>query len=167
MLKAGEFATMIDAVPAPNAPLIAVNVGTGFNSSLAVPVDGNWTVLPAESGHASLSAFAGSEGFETVESLLSGPGLARLLERQPEDAQRIFSRGLGMSVRNLVLSTGSWSGVYLCGGVVQNRPELIDIAEFSTAFLAEGPMAERLAHVPINRITAAEPTLKALARLSL
>jgi len=172
LLDHSEITTMDAGNPPQRAPLIAVNVGTGFNSSVAVPLKQGWTAMSAESGHAALSgpALAESDGVvdaTTVESVLSGPGLARLRDASPEKATRIFSRVLGLSVRDLVLATGSWGGAYLCGGVIQNAPDLIDTETFFAALHHKGPMAERLLRVPIHRITTSEPTLKALARITL
>lgn len=167
LLTADEITTIAPGNPPKHAPLIAVNVGTGFNSSVAVPMKEGWTALTAESGHASLPRTDLGDSFDTVESVLSGPGLARLREAKPAEANQIFSHILGVCVRDLVLSTGSWGGVYLCGGVVQNAPDLIDERLFFDALHHAGPMAERLVSVPIHRITTSEPTLKALARMTL
>jgi len=165
LLADGEIETIAPGEPPKRAPLIAINVGTGFNSAVAVPLRTGWTALSAESGHAALPRDARVSGGETVEDILSGPGLAQLRTREGDAAHTIFSETLGLCVRDLVLDTGSWGGVYLCGGVMQNAPEVIGRAAFLEALYRDGPMAERIRRVPVHRITASEPTLKALSRI--
>lgn len=141
------------------APMIAVNVGTGFGGAVAVPVRGAWYPLAAEPGHMLLSGGPG-----TVEDLLSGPGLARAREQGGADIQARFSAALGQVTRDLVLATGAWGGVRFCGGVLGAWDEVIDDDAFFEGFDTdpEGPMAPRLAGVSLARIIHPHPALLGL-----
>ena len=138
------------------APMIAVNVGTGFGAAVAVPVQEGWHPLATEPGHVLLP-----DGRGTVEDVLSGPGLARL--RLHSDSPReAFSALLGRVTRDLVLTTGSWGGVRFCGGVLEAWDEVVDTEVFFAAFDVPGPMADRLARVSLARIAHSNPALLGL-----
>lgn len=143
------------AVPAP-APMIAVNVGTGFGGAVAIPARDGWHPLATEPGHMRLP-----DGPGTVEDVLSGPGLARLRKADPDWRGR-FSTLLGRVTRDLVLATGAWGGVRFCGGVMGSWDETIDARLFFDAFDIDGPMAARLAQVPLARIVHPYPALVGL-----
>jgi len=140
------------------APMIAVNVGTGFGAAVAVPARGAWYPLATEPGHMLLG-----EGPGTIEDMLSGPGLARLRETGG-DVRGVFSTALGRVTRDLVLATGSWGGVRFCGGVMGAWDDVIDEATFHEGFGADstGPMAERLAAVTLARIIHPLPAMLGL-----
>lgn len=110
------------------------------------------------------------ESFPTVEDLLSGRGVkalyARLAARRgmtvetplcgseifssasgdpvASETVQYFSRFLGRVAGDLVLATGAWGGVFLCGSVVQGWEQVADIAEFRACFEAKGAMTERM-----------------------
>lgn len=139
------------------APMIAVNVGTGFGAAVAVPTPDGWHRLATEPGHMRLP-----DGPGTVEDVLSGPGLARLRRSDPDWRAR-FSHLLGRVTRDLVLATGAWGGVRFCGGVMVTAwDEVIDRAAFDAAYVTEGPMAGRLAGVSLARIIHPTPALLGL-----
>jgi glucokinase len=142
-------------------PLLAVNVGTGFGASVAIPVAGGWHPLATEPGHLSMPDAPSGE----VEDILSGRGHAAL--RETDDNARIrFSALLGRVVRDLVLATGAWGGVHFCGGVLSTWEENVDTAAFLTAFDRPGRMAPRLATVPLHRIMHPHPALLGLSRVA-
>lgn len=148
VLHAGGDATV--------APMIAVNVGTGFGAAVAIPTPDGWHPLATEPGHMRLPDGAG-----TVEDILSGPGLARLRGADAQWRTR-FSHLLGRVTRDLVLATGSWGGVRFCGGVMGAWGEMIDRQVFDDAFFIDGPMAEHLAEVSLARIIHPTPALLGL-----
>lgn len=171
------------------APMITVNVGTGFGAAVAVRCRDGWTALAGEPGHMALGAMNDGElddlrGMKSVEDVLSGPGLAALARRlgSPEGnaseilaamdeasrkAATIFARLLGRIAGNLVLATGAWGGVYLCGGVLAKRRR----AEFDLVFLEsfgeKDKMAPLMKEVSVWRLTHENPALLGLAHLSL
>ena len=113
------------------------------------------------------------EGFPSVEHLLSGRGVQALYGRlaarsgadengprsgaeifasagsDPVAAETVhyFSRLLGRVAGDLVLATGAWGGVYLCGSVVQGWEVVADIGEFRASFEAKSVMTDRMRSV--------------------
>jgi glucokinase len=142
------------------APMVAINVGTGFGAAVAIPTGNGWHPLATEPGHLHLP---GSEDGE-VEDVLSGPGYARRRAADP-DAKATFSALLGRMVRETVLATGSWGGVRFCGGVLNAWDDTIDIVAFMQACDRPGRMRERLATVPLDRIVHPFPGLMGLSRV--
>jgi glucokinase len=110
------------------------------------------------------------EGLATVENALSGRGVqalyARLAARRgvtvtgersgadifaamrndvvAAETVHHFSRLLGRVAGDLVLATGAWGGVFLCGSVVQGWADVANIGEFRADFEHEGAMRERM-----------------------
>lgn len=160
--------------PRPAAPMLALNLGTGFGAAVAVPVpspDGRaWTALATEAGHMTLAPADAEEslacaGAATVEEVLSGPGHARLAARGHPDTRRLFSRLLGRIAGDLVLATGAWGGLHLCGGLTGAADDLLDRAAFLDKLSERSGVAARLAELPVRRIRLAEPALHGLAML--
>lgn len=158
------------AIPAPSvrAPLIAVNVGTGFGAAVAIPVADGWVTLGTEAGHVRLGR--NPFGDLTVEELFSGPGFQRVFgtDREaplPERLREDYSYWLGHVVGNLVLATGSWGGVYFCGGVLSSFAETVAMTPFMEAFCDKGPMSDRMKSVRLHRITVEHPAFIGLAQL--
>ncbi len=173
-LGAGDVEMIHTGAATGPQPMLALNIGTGFGAAVAVPVPRpggtGWIALPTEAGHMTLVASDREEaqicaGAETVEAVLSGPGHARLVEGAPEDLRRRVSRLFGRIAGDLILATGTWGGVWLCGGVLARFDEVIDRAVFLDCLGARTGVAARLADVPVGRILLAEPALDALARL--
>lgn len=170
-LGEAEAETLWSGKPSPErAPMIAINIGTGFGASVLVPAAGSWHSLAAEPGHMRFAPASDAErrmGAATYEDAISGPGLVRMRERLGGDIVPLFSGLLGRVSGDLVLATGTWGGVWFCGGVMDDWAQHIDSETFRDAFIDKGPMAERLACVPIRRITAPNPALIGLARLAM
>lgn len=167
----------------PPLPMLAANVGTGFGAAVAVPAPAGWVALGTEAGHMSLTpATPGEEalfrGVRSVEDAYSGPGYARIFGASVReggetvhpvrdgaggDERRLYSRVFGRLLGDLVLATGAWGGVWLCGGVVSDFARVFDPDEFLRTFRRKGKMAERMERVPVSRITAAAPAFHSLA----
>lgn len=155
--------------PDPPAPLLAVNVGTGFGAAIAVPTGAGWVVLPTEAGHIAIPRHA-SDGPDiaasatVVEDVLSGPGLKALHWGTPELKQSV-SHLLGQVVGDLVLATGSWGGVYLCGGVLDNFDAVIDAETFLARLRGRPGPAASLGNLPVHHIRHRQPALLGLSTL--
>ena len=179
------------------APMLALNVGTGFGAALAVCRDGVWFSLPSEAGHMTLAASVTEkqdllDTGPSVESLLSGAGVAALYDHlavgrntttEPDGAAEIFARSandphaaaavgifsdvLGRIAGDLVLATGAWGGVYLTGSVTHGWAACADLTRFRNAFTSKGLMRERMTCVPTAIITRAEVALFGLAMVDL
>lgn len=170
-----------EAAPDADAPLpmLAVNIGTGLGAAVAIPAEGRWIALATEAGHMSLTPATAAEdallsAVRSAEDAFSGPGHVKLFgegsgavgplrAEEARDEQRLYSRVLGRFLGDLVLATGSWGGVWLCGGVVADFDRNFERDEVLRAFRRKGAMAERMARVPIRRITLDAPALHALA----
>lgn len=183
-LPAEDF-EVIGGEPAarPSQPMLAANVGTGFGAAVAVPVPGGWIALGTEAGHMTMVPATPSEegllrAVRSVEDAFSGPGYARLFGAPVRDggetvhpteggsngdARHLYSRIFGRLLGDLVLATGSWGGVWLCGGVMADFDRIFEQEEVLRAFHKKGKMAERIARVPLCRITADAPAFRSLA----
>ncbi|MEM6549542.1 MAG: ROK family protein [Pseudomonadota bacterium] len=184
-----DLSALRGGVAGPGARL-AVNVGTGFGAAVAVPLGAGWTALGGEPGHmrfAPLADEAAALGhIATVEALLSGRGLGNLAEAlgsQASDsaavlamarsepaageALRLFTQVLGRVAGDLVLATGAWGGLYLTGGVIDAWRGVAEMGPFFAQHDDKGPMAERIAEVPIWHITRKDPAMLGLSLMAL
>ncbi|MEO1207368.1 MAG: glucokinase [Pseudomonadota bacterium] len=181
------------AVPSPGRrAMLAVNVGTGFGASCAVPLtDGEWTATSTEAGHISFAARTSDEQrllqtFDVVEDVLSGAGLVSLIHAvssTPEAAsdfdtpQALFASDAGWAIDiftdvlartagDLVLAHGAWGGLYLCGSVAKTWADRCShqrLSRFRGVFNDKGKMSEHMKAVPVFVITAEHPALIGLS----
>lgn len=175
----------------PVRPMLALNVGTGLGAALAHNQQGSWLTQSSEAGHMALGAVTRQQlallDTETsVETILSGSGIARLYARisgfhGPVDAADVFSRArtdasaaevvhvvsdiLGRIAGDLVLATGAWGGVVLCGSVAKGWAAVADHAQFRREFERKGAMTTRMSQVPTALVTRADVALFGLAML--
>jgi glucokinase len=169
---------------------IAVNAGTGFGAAAAVSAGDAWAIVAGEPGHMALPdpVF----GVATVEEALSGEGVARLYRARggggAATAAEVIARAgggadpvasgvvddlvrlLGRVTGDLVLATGAWGGAWLTGSVAHGLLAAGRLSLMREALEAKGAMAARMRHVPVHRLTLADPALlglsHAVARLS-
>jgi glucokinase len=156
-------------------------------------------VLASEGGHASfgphtldeLEIFAAllhEHGSISAETILSGPGLPRLLRAVDPRSQastpeavvanalagdgaalattQLFVRLLGRFAGGLALTFKAVGGVYVAGGVASRLGELFDVQAFRAAFDAHPPYQALLASIPIWMMTRSEPGLLGCAVLA-
>lgn len=173
--------------------------GTGLGVAALVPIDGRWHVLASEGGHASfgpqtpdeLEIFAAllrEHGRVSAETILSGPGLPRLLHAVDPRSQastpeavvanalagdasalattQLFVRLLGRFAGGLALTFKAVGGVYIAGGVASRLGKLFDAQAFRAAFDAHPPYQSLLASIPIWMMTRSEPGLLGCAVLA-
>ena len=178
---------------------VVLGPGTGLGVAALVPVAGGWHVVASEGGHASFGPQAadeidvfvrlqGEHGSVTAETILSGPGLLRLLRaidsgaafQSPEavvaaalaldpSAQataRLFVRLLGRFAGGLALTFKAMGGVYIAGGVASRLGPLLDEKLFRTAFEAHPPYQRLLATIPTLLMNRSEPGLLGCAALA-
>ncbi|MPZ41500.1 MAG: ROK family protein [Rhizobiales bacterium] len=189
--------------PAPGRPerrtMLAVNVGTGFGAASAILRDGCWYTCPSEAGHMTLgyTTFGRLDATDavpanaSVESVLSGRGLAQLHERvagnrhtahaqrtssvfaeasRDDDAARtvkLFTAILGRVAGDLALATCAWGGVYFSGSVATAWSAVADISQFRAEFTRKGPMHARMQQVPAAVIRRENAALFGLAMIPL
>jgi len=184
------------------APLAVVGPGSGLGVSVLVPFEGNWTVLPGEGGNISIATTTDDEaaivaplrdatGFCAAETLVSGPGLARIYEflatragqdeavltpaavaaaakaNNPvaEQALELFFGLLGTIAGDLALTAGARGGVYVAGGIVPKLIEPLLASAFRERFLAKGRYRPYLEAIPTYVVTAPVPALVGLRKL--
>ena len=121
-----------------------------------------------------------------AELLVSGPGLLRLyktlnditdsscnaatpaqvsllaLSREDETAVlalNTFCALLGSVAGDFCLSTGSYGGLYLAGGIVPTMVPFLRESEFQQRFCDKGAMSGHLKRIPVYAITTAHPGL--------
>jgi len=173
--------------------------GTGLGVAALVPIASGWHVLASEGGHASfgprtsdeLEIFAAllrEHGRVSAETILSGPGLPRLLHAVDPRSQastpeavvanalagdasalattQLFVRLLGRFAGGLALTFKAVGGVYVAGGVASRLGKLFDAQAFRSAFDAHPPYQSLLASIPIWMMTRSEPGLLGCAVLA-
>jgi glucokinase len=189
----GEHHTPREGVKAVLGP------GTGLGVAALVPVGGRWHVVPSEGGHATFGAQAPDEidvfarlmrehGTVSAETVVSGPGLARLFraldpqapprapeavvagalagEDAPLAAVRLFVRLLGRFAGGLALTFKAVGGVYIAGGVASRFGPLLDEHVFRKAFEAHPPYETLLQGIPTLLMHRTEPGLLGCAALA-
>ncbi len=169
-LSGGEVETLAPGRPAAEPqPMLALNVGTGFGAAVAVPLPGQpdrWTALATEAGHMRLDPGPFGREEVSVEDLFSGPGYRRLFgDAAPAGAARTdYSRLLGRVAGDVVLATGSWGGLFLCGGVLSDLDRVLERGPFLTALRDKGAMAARMETLPVHHIRLDTPAFRGLQR---
>lgn len=120
----------------------------------------------------------------SVEHLLSGPGLANLYwanaalqgvegdlaaaaivaAAQQGDALSLqsvadFTGIMGSVCGDIALATGSLSGLFVSGAMLEKMDQIFDRKLFMTRFTDKGPFTQWCSSVPVGRISAAYPGL--------
>ncbi|TYB91096.1 glucokinase [Oceaniovalibus sp. ACAM 378] len=161
-----------------HAAKLVIGVGTGFNAAPVYNTETGRYVPPAEAGHGNLpirsdddlrlSRFVeATQGFSSVEDVLSGRGLSRIYawvsseagtprDLPPsaimealasssaplaQDAARAFVRMLGTVTGNLALQCLPFGGIYLVGGVARAFAPYLGQFGFGDAFRDKGRFA--------------------------
>jgi glucokinase len=189
--------------PADGARLI-LGPGTGFGAAALVGRDGRHTIVPTEAGHMELGPVTQDEfalwpliermdGRVTIESVLSGAGLARLdtalrklagetavcadgatvsLRAEAADgialaAIRLFGRLLARVAGDLALAYMATGGVFVAGGIAPKLLPLFDLSQMRRAFSDKPPMQALMDDAPLLVVTGSDPAERGLARVAL
>lgn len=157
-----------------------IGAGTGLGHAAMLPLPGGG-VLPmtSERGQGAMSfsgpveqAFAAymgrltGEGYVRMDSVVSGPGLARLhgfltgeqltpIEvgaRLTMDSRTtaLFARFYGRVARDFALSVLPAGGLFVCGGVAAKNPVVVHHPEFAREFLDSPTYGGFLASIPVR-----------------
>jgi glucokinase len=121
-----------------------------------------------------------------TELLVSGPGLLRLYRalaeirgtaadaHQPAEISRRAAAGadelsiltlntfcglLGSACGDFLLTTGSYGGLYLAGGILPGMTAFLQASPFLQRLQAKGAMRDQLARVPVQLISSGHPGL--------
>lgn len=185
-----QVVTLQAGSPLLDAPRVALGAGTGLGVAFLLPQGGHWRVVPGEGGHLGFAATDEAQvalwrelqaefGRVTAETVVSGPGLARIYRHLSRIAGRardmepaaisaaaltaddpvatrtveMFLTCYGAFAGDLALSVLARGGVYLCGGVAPKLLPLIPGSGFLEAFGAKGCHAGLGAAMPVHVVT--------------
>ncbi|MCJ2011072.1 glucokinase [Methylobacterium sp. J-076] len=184
---------------------VVLGPGTGFGAAALVPYAAHLAIVSTEAGHTDIGP---SDEFEekvwralervedriTVETVLSGPGLARLhaavahvrtgrshdkiepaavteaglnaSDPHAAEALALFSRILGRVCGDLALTFLATSGVYIGGGIAPRIVKVLEESGFRKAFERKAPFATMMRGIPTSVITVHDPAFNGLAALA-
>jgi glucokinase len=197
-LEAGDMRPLGGVRPASSGAKVVLGPGTGLGVAALVPAGERWQSVASEGGHASFGPASAEEepifarlrahGYVSAESILSGPGLARLHaamhpatvplapetvvahalagDRATAATIRVFVRLLGRFAGDVALTFKATGGVYITGGVALGLDALLDEPLFRDAFEAHPPYRKILATVPTYLLTCEQPGLIGCAALA-
>lgn len=189
--------------PADGARLI-LGPGTGFGAAALAGREGRHTIVPSEAGHMELGPVTEDEfalwpliermdGRVTIESVLSGAGLARLdaavragqgkvavavdgahvsLLAEAGDAIalaaiQLFGRLLARAAGDLALACKATGGVFIAGGIAPKLLPMFDLNRMRHAFADKAPMEALMRDVPLWIVTGPDPAERGLAKVAL
>jgi glucokinase len=172
---------------------VALGAGTGLGVAFLMMQEGNWRVVPGEGGHmgfaprdeeqsALWNELRSEFGRVTAETVVSGPGLARIHrhvcraagfapDAEPKEPAAISAAALagndplaarsveiflscyGAFAGDLALAVLARGGVYLCGGVAPKLLPLFRASGFLNAFNAKGCHAALAESMPVHVVT--------------
>jgi glucokinase len=184
---------------------LVLGPGTGFGAAALVPYSDRLAIVSTEAGHTDFGptdadeealwhALERVEGRVTVETLLSGPGLARIHTalRQVRTGERgdkldpaaitqaglsaddphaaealeLFARLLGRVCGDLALTFLATGGVYIGGGIAPRIVRVLESGPFRAAFERKAPFAAMMRAIPTSVIAVHDPALTGLAALA-
>lgn len=187
----------------PDGAQLVLGPGTGLGAAGLFRAEGKWLPATTEAGHVSFGPASLEEerlwpylervdGRVTFESVLSGPGLARLYRAvravralaplpMPEDriaaaaqggdaaAQetlRLFWLLAARCAGDLALVMMARGGVTLAGGVLPRLTDWLDPESFCRAFADRAPMGPLVAAMPVRLLREPDAVLTGLAALA-
>jgi glucokinase len=192
-LKPEQIVTLQAGKPLPGAPRVALGAGTGLGVAFLMMQGESWRVLPGEGGHMGFAPadeeqaalwieLRAETGRVTTETVVSGPGLARIHRhvsrtsgqstdddlREPAAISaaalagddpiaarsvELFLSCYGAFAGDLALAVLARGGVYLCGGVAPKLLPLFQASGFLQAFNAKGCHAALASAMPVHVVT--------------
>lgn len=198
-LTDGDLQSIGGGAPIDREPRVVLGPGSGLGVATLVPFEGSWTVVAGEGGNVAsapetatecivVDALRDSSGYCAAETLISGPGLSRILDVLSEQAgleppqltpagvsaaaahgsplaqkaQTIFFGMLGSFASDLALTAGARGGVYIAGGIIPRLRKAFAASAFRERFVAKGGHRGYLEAIPTYVITAEEPALLGL-----
>jgi glucokinase len=195
----------IGSVPSPQTGLrLVLGPGTGLGAAALAEIEGKFLPLATEVGHTDFGPASAAEqivwphldcvhGRITAESVISGPGLARLHHAwlwvngvrasEATDGVAIVDRALAGGVKeietvrlfwrlvarfagDLALTFMARGGISLAGGILPRILALLDPAEFRRIFEAKAPLEHVVRAIPTRVITSGAGVLAGMAALA-
>lgn len=176
LLSADDISPVVAASNQKAGPRLVVNVGTGFGAALLIQTTSGWQSIATEAGHMTFASIDHTGNIKTnmsetvsVEDRLSGIALSAATDEPFGRSQfsAVFGDLFGAVCGNLVLATGAWGGVYLCGSVASAWCRTGDLSSFRTAFHNKGRMSDQMARVQVSEIVLPHPALVGLTTIAL
>lgn len=184
--------------PDPDGLRLILGPGTGLGVAALLRAGGRWTPLASEAAHAGFGPQGAEEealwprlervdGRVTAESVISGPGLARLHHARttaaltpqalvalaladpaaPEaETIRLFWRLVARLAGDLAATFMASGGVTLSGGVLPRLAPLLDAAQVRAAFAPVGPLQAFLNGLDLRLVTRPDAVFAGLAALA-
>lgn len=198
VLQDRDCLTLQEGKADPRATRLIAGAGTGFGAAFLHPAPQGFCIISGEAGHVDLPLEPGDEalfgghmrarhGRLTVESVVSGPGLARLdaamraseTARRPEavaaaaeageaEALRaiaIWFRLLANALANLAIATKATGGIWIAGGMIARLLPFLDQAAFVRAATDKPPMRALMKTTPIRIVTRDDSAFLGLAAM--
>ncbi len=174
LLTAHDLLPVVTVSNPTAGPRLVVNVGTGFGAALLIQTATGCLSVATEAGHMTLGVLNQAGAFDfrasseiSIEDRLSGLALSR--ERDESLGKGRFSLSFGelfgAVCGNIVLATGAWGGVYLCGSVASAWCRMAEFTPFTEAFRMKGRMLPRMSRVPVTEIVCPHPALMGLTKI--
>jgi glucokinase len=190
--------------PSEPGPHVVLGPGTGLGVAALLRAGGKYLPVASEAAHIEFGPATAEDaavwphlerahGRMTAETVISGPGLARLHRARAAAAQvshdgktqaeivslavqdpngfeadsiRHFWRITGRFAGDMALVFLARNGVTLSGGILPRIIELLDPAEFRRAFEGKAPMEHVLKKIPTSVVTAPDVVLAGLAAIA-
>ncbi|MFC5069659.1 glucokinase [Flaviflagellibacter deserti] len=202
-LRADELEPLGEGEARSDATKVVLGPGTGLGVAALLYDNGRWVIVPSEAGHVELAATTAREeaifaavradfGRVSAESVLSGPGLARLdqaislIDGVPTETRKgqdvsiaaregdvtakeavdIFFTALARFAGDMALSFLAQGGVYIYGGVAQKNADLMDVVKFRDAFSNKAPHQKLVSNISTKLITSPQPALTGCAAIA-
>ena len=185
-------------------PRLIHGPGTGLGTAALVDAGGRWLAIASEASHSDFAPATPEErafwpfvprvhGRLTPETLISGPGIARLHEaiaaslgRSPPglrsedivtraladhacveaDTIRAFWKLTARFAGDMAMAFVASGGVILAGGVLPRIVDLLDPRVFRDAFENRAPYVEFARRVPVSLLTGKDTVLHGLAAIA-
>lgn len=192
------------ALPAAEGPRLILGPGTGLGIGALIEVGGRFVALASEACHLGFGPVQKDEwdifphlervhGRLTSESVLSGPGLARLHRARlaalglavpdcdgaqvgeqacadPASAEaqtvRLFWRLVACFAGDMAITYLATGGVYLAGGILPRLVGLLDADGFRAAFEAKAPVDALARRIPVHLVTAPDAVQAGMAAIA-
>ncbi len=196
---------LIDSPQPPGpGPRLVLGPGTGLGVAALISEEGRHFALASEAAHTDFGPVSSEDGRlwseiekvhgrVTAETILSGPGLARLHSARMRligrsqallGSAEIIARALAQpsgpeaeSVQHFWLLLGRFAGdmaltflarggIFLSGGILPRIVSLLDAGAFRAAFENKAPMIQIVSHIPVGIIMAPEAVLVGMAAIA-
>ena len=191
-------------LPATKGPKVILGPGTGLGIAALVEIGGRHVPLASEASHLDFGPQEPDEwavfphlervmGRISAESVMSGPGLARLhrarmaalglpvpvcdgagvgaraiadAASQEAETVRLFWRQIARFAGDMAITYLATGGVTLAGGVLPQLAGLLDPVAFRKAFEAKAPVDALTRRIPVRLVTAPDIVLAGMAAIA-